>query len=270
MMPAPGEREHGYARYRLDGCRCYVCGFARGQYDDNRNRAIAYGTWQPFVDAEPVRVHIRFLQSCDMGLRTIAALACVDRKRLQGIVTGRPERGTGPQERVRPELAVAVLAIEPTLENLAPSTLIGPTGTRRRVHALVAAGWPQQHLADRLGMTPSNFGAMLCREHVLVRRALAVRAMYDDLWRADPAEHGASAAGITRARKHAAAQGWAPVGAWDDDTIDDPDAFADWTGVCGTPVGYAAHSRLKIPYCQPCRDALSAARREQRAAQAAA
>lgn len=256
-------REHGYARYKLDGCRCYTCGWAVAQYNDAREHAIRRGTWQPWTDAEPVRVHIRNLQACGMGLRAIAAAAEVDRKRLQGVVTGRPERGTGPQEKTRPALA-AVLAVEPTLENLAPSTMINPVGTRRRVHALVAAGWPQHHLAVHLGMGPGNFGTMLGREHVLVRRALAVRAMYDALWKADPAEHGAAAAGITRARQHAEASRWAPVGAWDDDTIDDPAAFPDWTGQCGTREGYAAHYYLDIPYCQPCRDAHAEHRRQQR------
>jgi len=248
-------RPHGYARYRLDGCRCYTCAFARSQYDENRTKAITAGTWQPYVDAEPVRVHIQHLQSCGMGLRAIAKAAGVDRKRLQAVLHGRPERGTGPQERVRPELAAAVLAVEPTLENLAPSTLINPAGTRRRIHALVAAGWPQQHLAARLGMTPSNFGAMLQCEHVLVRRALAVRALYDQLWRANPLEHGATPAGVTRARRHAAANGWAPVGAWDDDTIDDPNAHPDWTGHCGTPRGRRAHHTLRTPVCPACRQA---------------
>jgi hypothetical protein len=223
------ERPHGYARYRLDGCRCYTCAWERSQYDDNRTRAITAGTWQPWVDAEPVRVHVAFLRSCDMGLRPIAALAGVDRKRLQAILTGRPERGTGPQVKVRPALAAAVLAVEPTLENLAPSTLINPVGTQRRLQALVAMGWPQQHLADRLGMTPANFGTMIRREHVLVRRALQVRALYDQLWRADPRQDGATEVGIDRALKAAAANGWAPVGAWDDDTIDDPQA-TPWTG----------------------------------------
>ncbi|GGS96885.1 hypothetical protein [Streptomyces violaceus] len=267
---AAAEREHGYARYRLDGCRCYVCGFARAQYDDNRNRAIAYGTWQPWVDADPVRVHTRHLQSCGMGLRAIAAAAGVDRKRLQSIVSGRPERGTGPQEKVRPALAAAVLSVEPTLENLAPSTLIGPLGTRRRLHALVAVGWPQQYLAAALGVTPNNFGVMLQREHVLVRRALAVRDLYDRVWRADPAEHGATTAGISRARRYAAERRWAPVGAWDDDTIDDPAAFPDWTGQCGTLEGYRAHRTLGISSCQPCRDAKAAYVRERREALRAA
>lgn len=218
------ERPHGYARYRLDGCRCYTCGWARAQYEDNRQHAIQRGTWQPYTDAEPVRIHIRTLQSCSMGLRAIAAAAGIDRKRLQAVLTGRPERGTGPQEKIRPALAKAILAVEPTLENLAPGTLLNPAGTRRRVQVLVAMGWPQQHLADRLDMTPSNFGAMIRRDHVLARRALQVRALYDQLWNADPAQHGATSAGITRARKHATSHGWPPPAAWDDDTIDNPES----------------------------------------------
>jgi hypothetical protein len=260
-------RPHGYARYRLDNCRCYTCAYARNRYDDNRTRAITAGTWQPWVDAEPVRTHIAHLRSCDMGLRTIAAAAGVGRNRLTAIVNGRTERGTVPQVKVRPDLAAAVLAVEPTLENLAPSILISPLGTRRRAHALVAAGWPQHylalHLALHLGMRPGNYGTMLGRDHVLVRRALAVRAMYDALWNVDPAEHGATAIGIERARKHAAMNGWAPVGAWDDDRIDDPEAFPDWTGQCGTPQGYAAHRYHQIlPACRPCRAARTTRRHD--------
>ncbi|GAB2714603.1 hypothetical protein [Streptomyces bullii] len=254
-------RPHGYARYRLDGCRCYVCGWAVAQYNDARDHAMRRGTWQPWTSAELVRVHLRNLQDCGMGLRRIAALAGVDRKRLQAVLRGRPERGTPPQEKVRPALAASVLAVEPTLENLAPSTPISPLGTRRRVQALVAVGWPQQHLAAHLGMAPGNFGQMLARDHVLVRRALEVRAMYDALWRADPAEHGASPGGITRARAYAAERDWAPPAAWDDDRIDDPEAFPDWTGKCGTPEGFWAHRYITASACQPCRNAFNSEQR---------
>jgi hypothetical protein len=264
------EREHGYARYRLDGCRCYVCGWARSQYDQNRAKAITAGTWQPWVDAEPVRVHIQHLRSCGMGLRAIAAVAGIDRKRLQSIVSGRPERGTGPQEKVRSATAEAVLSVEATLENLAPSTPISPVGTRRRIQALVAAGWPQHYLAAHLGVRPQNFGTMLGCEHVLARRALQVRAMYDVLWRVDPAEHGATAAGISRAKKYASERRWAPAAAWDDETIDDPGAYPDWTGQCGTYEGYLAHRSLPVPVCKPCRDARNVRRRETRPSRAKA
>lgn len=262
-------RRHGYACYKLDGCRCYTCGWAVASYNDDREQAMRRGTWQPWTDAEPIRTHIRNLQDCGMGLRAIATVAAVDRKRLQAVLTGRPERGTGPQEKVRPALAASVLAVEPTLENLAPSTLINPVGTRRRLHALVAAGWPQGQLAVRLGMTPGNFTMMIGCQHVLVRRALAVQALYNQLWLADPREHGIGEQSYSRARNHAAKNQWAPVGAWDEDALDDPVAFPDWTGQCGTPQGAKAHWRLQIPTCPPCRNARAAARKASAAGAAA-
>lgn len=260
------ERPHGYARYKLDGCRCNTCGWAVAQYNDARNHAIRRGTWQPWTDAEPVRQHIAQLRACGMGLRAIAAAAGIDRKRLQALTVGRPERGTGPQQQVRPALAAAVLKVEPTLDTMAAATPVDATGTRRRLQALVAGGWPQQHLAAELGMTPSNFGRTISSEQVIVRTARAAREVYDRLWNADPLEHGASQGGITRARQRAAANGWAPVGAWDDDTIDSPDAFPDWTGRCGTPAGYATHRYMRIPACQPCRTARAAYEAERKAA----
>jgi hypothetical protein len=258
-------RPHGYARYRLDGCRCYTCAYARSVYDERRAKAITAGTWRPWADAGPVRDHIRLLQSCGMGLRTIARLADVDRKRLQAITSGRPDRGTGPQERVRPALAASVLAVEPTLDTIAPHTPIDATGTRRRLQALVTGGWPQHHLAVRLGMSPGNFGTLLKRQQITVATARAVRDLYNRLCLADPAKHGVSPAGITRARRYATARRWAPVGAWDEDTIDDPVAHPDWTGQCGTPQGYGAHRRAGTPTCDRCRAAKRAADRASRA-----
>lgn len=261
------DRPHGYARYKLDGCRCNACGWAVSQYNNARDHAIRRGTWQPWTDAEPVRQHITNLRACSMGLRTIAATAGVNRKLLQSVTTGRPERGTGPQEKMRPAIAAAVLAVEPTLDTLAAKTPIDATGTRRRLQALVAVGWPQQHLARDLGMTPGNFGTCLTREQVIVRTVRAVRVVYDRLWNVDPTEHGATPGGVTRARRHAAERGWPPVGAWDDDVIDDPAAFPDWTGHCGSVEGYEVHRNRRIlPTCQPCRDAMAAHQRERKAA----
>ncbi|WP_435058394.1 hypothetical protein [Streptomyces sp. bgisy060] len=226
-MSGRTEREHGYARYKLDGCRCYTCGFANAAYYEARERAIMYGTWQPFTAAAPVREHLLRLRSCDMGLRRVAAVAGVDRQRLQAVLTGRPERGTPPQAKVRPALAAAVLAVEPTLDNLGGSTVIAAVGTHRRLQALVARGWPQAQLARRLGWTEANFSALLRQDHVIVRTALAVRALYEQLWDQDPRQHGVDNQAYSRATNHALARNWAPPAAWDDDTIDDPDAHFD-------------------------------------------
>ncbi|GCD40852.1 hypothetical protein [Streptomyces paromomycinus] len=227
-------RDHGYARYKLDGCRCYVCGFAVAQWRDAREQAVRRGQWQPYVDAAPVRAHLRRLQACGLGLRRIAQAAGVDRKRLQAVLHGRPERGTPPQRQVRPGLAQAVLAIEPTEDLLGPATVIDATGTRRRLQALVAAGWPQARLAARLGMARGCVSALMARERVCVRTVRAVKALYDTLWCADPRRHGVDAQAYSRARNQARSRYWAPVGAWDDDTLDDPAAVPD-TGAANEP-----------------------------------
>lgn len=274
MLPsyvAPdSHREHGTrAKYFVEGCRCPSCRRANREAHNERSRLLAYGQWQPWVDAEPVRAHIRYLQSCGMGLRGIAAAVSVDRKNLQAILNGRPERGTGPQKVVRPVLAAAVLAVEPTLDNLGASTVIPATGTTRRLQALVAVGWPQMHLADELGWTPTNLGVLIVASTVTVKTARLVRDLYERLWKVDPLSHGASLGGISRAKRRASEVRWAPVGAWDDDAIDDPAAFPDWTGLCGTAEGYDVHRRRFIPLCDPCRQA-GAERRQQRQARAVA
>lgn len=218
------ERGLGYARYKLDGGRCYVCAAAASAYNINRERAIAYGTWQPFVDAEPVRAHIRSLQSCDVGLRTIAEAAGVDRKRLQAILNGRTERGTQPQTRVRPQLAQAILAVEPTLDLLPAKTVIDGSGSRRRLQALVAVGWSQSKVAARLGWTPANIGALIGGRPVTAATARKVRALYAELWDQAPPEDGhRDKIAANRARNYASARKWPPPAAWDDDLIDIPD-----------------------------------------------
>lgn len=221
-------REHGYARYKLDGCRCYPCAAAASKYWLNRERAIAYGTWQPFVDAEPVRRHIRDLQACGLGTRRIAALAGIDRKRVTALLNGRPGRGAPPQTKLRQGTAAAILTVEPTLGNIAPGTPIDATGTQRRAQALVTNGWSIAKIADRVGWTRANFSRVMAGEQVAARTALAIRDLYNKLWDQPPPEATQRDRGAaSRARNYARARGWCPPMAWDDETIDDPAGVPD-------------------------------------------
>ncbi|MFI8531760.1 hypothetical protein ACIGMX_16160 [Streptomyces aquilus] len=130
------------------------------------------------------------------------------------------------------------------------------TGTVRRLQALVAAGWPVLYIAAELGMFPTAVSRLMRKRVVTLCTARRVAAVYDRLWAVDPATHGATPKGILRARNLAHAMRWAPAGAWDDDTIDDPAAFPDWTGHCGTTRGIDLHARHSIPLCPPCEAAL--------------
>ncbi|MGA4964460.1 hypothetical protein [Streptomyces pseudogriseolus] len=264
-------REHGTrAKYVVDKCRCEPCKAANRAAENHRYRQQAYGRWQPYVDAEPARAHVRMLMDYGLGWKRIAEMAGVGRGTVEKLLYGARHRGVEPSKGIRPETARKLLAVKPQGERLGSAVTTDATGTARRLQALVAMGWPQKHLAHQLDMNASNFGKTLRSERVLMSTERAVRDLYEQLWRADPLEHGATQAGVTRARRYAAAHGWAPVGAWDDDTIDDPAAFPDWTGQCGTLHGYDAHKRLRIPYCDPCRAAYRTYRQERRAIRAAA
>ncbi len=254
-MTTPTWRPHGNAKYHLEHCRCPSCRQAALDYEDHRRRAIAYGRWQPFVDAEPVRQHVRTLGEFGIGWIRTAKLARVSTGGVSKLLYGDRHRSLAPTKRVRPETARKLLAVEPTLDNLGDRTAIDGTGTRRRLHALVAKGWSRSELARGLGMQRSNFGRILTSGLVTASTHRATLALYDQLWRLDPEQHGVTARWAEQARRDARMRGWAPVGAWDDDTIDDPAAHPDWTGRCGTPEGRAAHYRIKTPACQPCRDA---------------
>jgi hypothetical protein len=74
-------------------------------------------------------------------------------------------------------------------------------------------------------MSPQNFGTMLTRGQVLAATARAAATLYDELWDVPPAtDSHRTRQSASRARNHAAARGWPPPAAWDDDTIDDPAA----------------------------------------------
>jgi hypothetical protein len=254
-MTAPVGRPHGNAKYHLESCRCPVCCKAARDYDNNRRRAIAYGRWQPFVDAEPVRQHVRALGEFGIGWIRAAKLAGVSTGGVSKLLYGDNLRGLAPTKRVRPDTALKLLAVEPVLDNLGHRTVVDGTGTRRRLQALVYAGWTQSELARRMQMDRSNFARTIDSGLVEVATLKTVRALYDQLWRTDPVNAGVPAHRANAARQIAASRGWAPIGVWDDDRIDDPAAEPDWTGHCGTLRGRNIHYRIKVPVCQACRNA---------------
>ncbi|MEU6527842.1 hypothetical protein ABZ869_01455 [Streptomyces sp. NPDC046928] len=130
-------------------------------------------------------------------------------------------------------------------------------GTIRRIQALGTVGYPPARLATWIGLTGNRLARLLTADTVPAGEARLVAALYDLLSCTDPARRGIDAASIQRTKERAAAEGWAPVGAWDDDTIDDPAAIAEWTGYCGKARGVDLHQRRGIPMCPPCQAALA-------------
>jgi hypothetical protein len=220
-------RPHGRAKYVVEKCRCHTCRTDARAYERNRRRQRAYGR-QAYVDAEPVREHVRQLQAAGLGWKRIAALAGLDHSVVWKLIYGDRSRFDGPSKRIRPATAEKILAVRATLDNLGDTVPVDATGTRRRLEALVAIGWSKSKLADRLGMLPSNFGGVMQRGQLHAATVRAVRKLYDELWNVRPPEEThRDKISASRARRYAREHGFAPPLAWDDDQIDDPDARPD-------------------------------------------
>lgn len=217
MTTTAGERVCSTCERVRRPLRRGLCGAC---YERRRMRAIAYGRWEPdLVDAQPVRDHVAALIAAGMSVRGIAIAAGVDRKVLHRLLHGRPGRGTPPSRSMTPAHANAFLAVEPptVLAEIAPGGQVVPAlGTRRRLQALIAAGWPQAVLAARLGMDPSNFPRLLRCATVTAARHRAVAQLFTEL----QLQPGPS----DRVRRTATRRGWPLPLEWDEDALDDPDA----------------------------------------------
>lgn len=210
-------------------CRRPECLARSADYMRNRYRQIAYGRWQPYIDAAPVRAHVRMLMSHSIGIQRVRALSGVSNGGLCRLMYGDSTRGRTPSKRVRTQTADKILAVTPSLDLVAPGAHVDGTGTRRRLQALVAVGWPQVSLAriaevDKLTINDQVNEAFSTAYGSTAR---TVRALYNQLWNVDPTTYGVARRWIEEARALAVAKGWAPPGAWDDDYIDSPAATPD-------------------------------------------
>lgn len=209
-------------------CRCADCQRAHDrEWWNNRYRMLAYGRWQPFVDAGPARDHVKLLGRYGIGWKRVAALAGLSQTCVHSLIYGAWPRP--PSRRIRPETEAAILAVQPVPDNLADAAPVDATGSRRRLQALVACGWPQRWLATRLGWDWHFFQNVLYRkDRVTTATARAVTALYDALWdEAPPQDTPTERKSVRRARQLAGTRRWPLPQGWDDQAIDDPAATAE-------------------------------------------
>lgn len=195
---------------------------AHARWAARRRRQIAAGQWQPFVDAAPVREHIWALREAGMPVRSLAVRLGLRPDAFSYILWG--DEHHGPGETVRRETAELVLGFWPTLADFPDAARVDATGTRRRVEALAVAGWTLAAMAGQVGMRPKTFSRAMSMDRVTARLARAVCALYDRWWNQAPEQHGIPGWVADRQRRAAVREGWAPALAWDEESIDDPDA----------------------------------------------
>lgn len=198
-------RKRGRSCY-VSGCDHPECAAANRAYSKERAKV----TWQPDrVDAEYARAHVTMLRNKGMGLREIARASGVHRSTLANLF--RSNKSGKPAAYLTRATHEKIMAV--TLRRPNGSRVLG-IGTARRAQALVAMGWTQTYLAERIGWTGGNFSTLLNGRPVRKDTAIKVARLYEELkYRRGPSD---------RARTRAAKYGWAFPDEWEGLAIDDP------------------------------------------------
>jgi hypothetical protein len=231
-----------------------ICPAARGSrrnYARWRARQIAYGQWEPWAPAAPVREHVQELHRDGATIRAIARAAGVSPMTVQRLLHGEPDRCRPAPHRMRAGGARRLLAVTPVSARQV-AVRRDAAGTRRRLRALTAVGYSSVSLAAATGTTPGIIRDLVSGHVSTVSAALhtAVAALYDEIWdQPPPASTGAQRRAIAAARQRAARNGWPPPMGLDDDQIDDPGyrprtRWRPAAGTCAAP---------PLPGPAPCR-----------------
>jgi hypothetical protein len=202
--------------------RPYAIRVARSRWNRRRTALIQQGQWQPFTAAQPVRDHVNALRAAGMSPARISERTGVGIGTLNYLLFGEAEYPVPAQ--IRTESAQTLLAFWPTLDDFADGARIDETGTIRRMQALATMGWLPVEIAKHTPLSKHTFFNMRPGRRVTAAVARIVRDFYQQYADKPAEECGVRLRSARYARTWAAAKNFAPPIAWDDDTIDDPQA----------------------------------------------
>jgi transcriptional regulator with XRE-family HTH domain len=208
-----GQRHrHGTrATYTQDGCKCPSCQRANRTAQQARRRAIAYGQWRPYADAEPLRAHLAQLLDSGISLATIAARAGVSRGTLHALLS---THHAATRPRVR---AGTAQRIEQVTTGSQHPALVDSTGAKRRLEALIANGWSMARLGTHLHCHPSTISRLLRGTTITGSIDHAIRDLYTRLAEQPvPTTTAGERTSAETARRYANAHGWATPDRWTD------------------------------------------------------
>lgn len=220
--------------------------------------------YRALVDSGPARKHMMYLhEQLEMTFKEIHEQSGV---RIN-VLTGLHQQRRGRYQKIRPGDAAALLAFRPRPMSRAERML----GTGRILKGLSATGVSTSVVAEHLGtkyrkQTLDNW-RMGYADYVPTREVYdELVSIAQKLERMTPAELGMKTNVYNQVRARSRTYGYAPIAAWDWDTIHLADAFPDWTGACGSMEGLRIHRRDEIlPICEPCQEARRVAKAERKA-----
>jgi hypothetical protein len=214
------------------------------------------------VDASEMQARIRYLHDVHLiTFERIASRSGVDLASVRSHYYGKAITRPGQTAPLTTCFWKTHHLIMTTRFGPADVTRVDATGTLRRIQALVADGFPQSWMGERLSrdLAHLNYTLKAKPETIVPEFASEVEQFYRKYAGTNPQDHGVTPRNSAYARTVARKRGWAPSICWDWDTIDDPKAFPEWTGACGTAEGYRVHIRETVfegnplPLCDRCR-----------------
>lgn len=230
----------------VPACRCPAC-TARAVKEDALRHLDRLAGRPRHVPSVAAQAHLLRLQQDGLSYMQISRACGVHPTSLGEIARGK-------RRHIQRRAAAAILAVpvgwNDTIGN------VPAIGATRRTRALYAIGISRLVLAAETGLSKDGINHLVNAEWetIDVRRMASILAAYNRLWLLP----GDSVKNRYRAQR----EGWAGPLHWNDESIDDPDGFPDWTGACGTVKGYKLHSRDASlpPPCAPCEQAARARR----------
>lgn len=158
------------------GCRCEGCRQAHTEYERLRRRLKAYGRWQPYVDAVPVREHLRKIMKPKpgdlegVGRRTIARQTGVPANTIRDVLNGRQTRlAKGNADRLLAYTGSPVGAAR-----------VSSAKARAQVAEMVDAGFTPTELARYVtgNVKSSSAVVMAIRDQVTAAKANAIAELH--------------------------------------------------------------------------------------------
>lgn len=163
------------------------------------------------VDATECKAHVSALRKMGYSMRRIAAESGLDTDTLTNLGEWHP----GSRVRLSTHEKIMRIPLPAQVVN-GGSQALPNVGTRRRLQALVAAGYSNEFIAAEFGISAVNVGQWLRRDYVSAETLDRVRELFNRLQLVPgPSDH---------ARRRAQRLGWQPPLAWDEEDIDNPSA----------------------------------------------
>jgi AcrR family transcriptional regulator len=209
-------------------CYCARCRVIRRR--STKLWKLRVGRGEPvWGDIEAVRAHVTWLGQLGMGMRAVAVAAGVSPTAVSHLFYDfNRQRRT---ERITYRVAQKLLRVRFDIRAIAataPSTKVDSSRARRSLQALVVAGWTVPLLAERVGMERQQLRRYFYLPVYAAKTCVRFLDLFQELWPQEPPRISAYAE--ARRRTMVAENGWVGIGAWDDDTIDDPDAVPNLHG----------------------------------------